>query len=252
MLGDLADDTYVVMRFSNGEPALLERQWGEGTVLVMTTPVTDPARPAGRSAWNELPTSEEPWPYVVLVNEMVLYLVGAGENPLNYFTGETAELANDPAQDPERYQLFTPLEEPQDVLVRDGLLTVRFTERVGAYRLKGYRGGPVVRGFAVNLPAAETRLGRIDETDLDALLGSQSYQLARSREDIVREVGETRVGREFYPYLMVILVLVLGLEQLLANRFYRRNEALLGRPSGGVLDKLPALRETVKGTVGRP
>jgi hypothetical protein len=251
MLGELAEDSSVVLRFSNGEPALVERKVGDGTVLLMTTPVTDPSRPAGRSAWNELPTSEQSWPYVVLMNEMLLYLAGAGENPLNYVTGETAVLTNDPAEDPERYQLFTPLEEPQDVVARDGRLTVRFTERAGAYRLKGYRGGPVVRGFAVNLPAGQTRLTRIAESDLDDRLGSQTYQLARSREEIVREVGETRVGREFYPYLMVLLVLLLGLEQLLANRFYRRNEALLGHQAGGVLDKLPVLSDAAKGTVGR-
>jgi len=37
-------------------------------------------------------------------------------------------------------------------------------------------------------------------------------------------VGEARMGREFYPFLLPLLALILGLEHLLANRFYRRGE----------------------------
>jgi hypothetical protein len=37
-------------------------------------------------------------------------------------------------------------------------------------------------------------------------------------------VGEARIGREFYPYLLVLLAVVLGLEHVFSNRFYKRNE----------------------------
>ncbi|MFT7640461.1 MAG: hypothetical protein ACI9G1_002204, partial [Pirellulaceae bacterium] len=69
ILGDLAENADVVVSFSNGKPALIDRAVGKGQVLTMTTPVSDSLRPAGRSTWNEIPTGQDPWPYFVLANE---------------------------------------------------------------------------------------------------------------------------------------------------------------------------------------
>ena len=223
VLDPLAENATIITRYSNGKAALVERPAGRGMVLTMTTPVTDPLRPAGRAPWNELPTSDDPAPYVVLVNEMMTYLTDSGGTRLNYTAGETAVLANDPAADPDRYQLFTPLEQPQEIRPRDGEITVRFTEHAGVYRLRGIRGEPVVRGFSVNLPPDATNLTRITRDDLDKLLGKGRYQFARDKDEIKLEVGEARVGREFYSPLMLVLVVILGVEYLMANRFYRKS-----------------------------
>jgi hypothetical protein len=223
-LDDLSANSRVVIPFSNRKPALVETQLERGRVLVLTTPVTDPIRPRGRTAWNDLLTGEDAWPGFVLVNEMLLYLTGSAEARLNYLTGETAVLRNDPASLPQRYQLFTPLDEPQDVLARDGRVVVRFTDNPGAYRLRGQLNGPVVRGFAVNLPGDVGDLTRLPEEKLTALLGERRYHLAKSKDEIDRAVGADRIGSEFYPLLMLLLVATLAGEQLLANRFYRQDE----------------------------
>ncbi|QDU26815.1 hypothetical protein ETAA8_18980 [Anatilimnocola aggregata] len=223
-LDDLAAETRVVIPFSNGKPALAESQIGRGRALILTTPVTDPQRPRGRTAWNDLLTGEDAWPGFVLVNEMLLYLTGSSEARLNYLTGETAVLRNDPATQPERYQLFTPLDEPQDVLAREGRLTVRFTDNPGAYRLRGQLSGPVVRGFAVNLPADVGDLTRWPDDKLNDLLGADRFHLARNQTEINRAVGADRIGSEFYPLLVLLLVVALAGEQVLANRFYRKDE----------------------------
>jgi hypothetical protein len=224
-LDELEDTTRVIIPFGNSKPALLESRLGRGRALVMTTPVTDPLRPRGRQTWNELLTGEDAWPGFVLVNEMLLYLTGSSEARLNYRTGETAVLRNDPATQPERYQLFTPLDEPQDLLARDGRVTVRFTDNPGAYRLRGQRSGPIVRGFAVNLPADAGDLTRMPADELTEILGRDRFHLARSKEEIDRAVGADRIGSEFYPLLMLLLVLALASEQVLANRFYRKEES---------------------------
>ncbi|MCU0978970.1 MAG: BatA domain-containing protein [Pirellulaceae bacterium] len=223
-LEEIAAPARVVARYSNNQPAVVETSLGRGRVLTMTTPVSDPARAQGRQTWNELPTGNDAWPYVVLANEMVRYLVGAGGTKLNYLAGETASLPNTRGKHPERYQLFTPLDQPQDVTADDGQLVVKFTELPGAYRLKGFLQQPLVRGFAVNLPESASQLTRLDREALDQLLGADRYHYARSRDEIVLGVGEARLGREFYPFLLPLLALILGLEHLLANRFYRRGE----------------------------
>jgi len=222
MLDPMNEETSVVVSYSNGKPAVVERAVGRGRVITMTTPVSDPLRPIDHAAWNELPTGDDAWPYLVLVNELMLYLTDSSGVRLNYVAGETAVLPNDSRIHPDRYQLFTPSEQPQEARAQDGEVVVRFTEHAGAYRLKGVKDGPLARGFAVNLLPEATDLTRLTREELDSRLGKGRYQLARDKDEIILEVGEARVGREFYSHLLVLLLVVLGLEQLMANRFYRK------------------------------
>ena len=129
-LDELASTARTLIPYGNNKPALVENRVGRGKVLVMTTPLTDPLQPRGRQCWNELWSAEDNWPAFVLWNEMLIYLVGTGEVRLNYHSGDTAVLTNDPAVYPERYQLFTPLDEPVDVLARD--LPLETTSAVAA------------------------------------------------------------------------------------------------------------------------
>lgn len=216
----LEADTRIVCRYGNGKPALLDRTLGQGRVVVMTTPLSDPARPAGREAWNELPTAPDAWPFVVLADQIVQYLDGSRQATNNYLCGQLAVLPQREAEDPERYELFLPSGATQDVAPRGGAVTMKFTDLPGHYRLKGFRNGPVLRGFSANLSAAATNLDRIDRKTLDELLGADRYQFSRTRDEIDRGIGATRVGREFYPYLLVAFAAVFALEHLMASRFY--------------------------------
>jgi hypothetical protein len=110
------------------------------------------------------------------------------------------------------------------VLARDGRLTVRFTEQPGAYRLRGQKNGPLVRGFAVNFSGDTSDLSRLPRQRLDELLGADRYQLARNQDELNRAVGADRIGSEFYPLLITLMAFVLGFEHLLANRFYRHSD----------------------------
>lgn len=223
VLDNLGENTAVAARYSNNQPALLDTALGRGRVVTMSAPISDPQELSGRTGWLELAKGD--WPYFVLVNEVLLYLVDGGEDRLNYSAGEPAVLANDPSQDPRRYQLFPPSYQLQEVAAGERGVTIQYTEDPGAYRLKGHRGEPVVRGFAVNLPAHHSELARLPRENLDQLLGQDRYRYARDRNEIELEVGQGRVGREFYPYLIAILAIVLGLEYLLANRFYARKSS---------------------------
>jgi hypothetical protein len=142
---------------------------------------------------------------------------------LNYLAGETAVLSNDTKYDADRYQLFAPQGEPQPVNAVDGRLTVKFTEEVGPYRLKGEHNGPVIRGFSINGHPHESQLARVTPEQLDQLLGAERYQLARGRSEIEFGVRQKRLGQEFFPLLMLLVAIVLALEHVLANRFYGRS-----------------------------
>ena len=92
-LQELAADTTVVLRFGNGQPAILERPVGRGIVMTMTTPITELERPRGRQAWNELAGPDD-WPRFILVNEIMRYLTQHDAGQFNFETGQQVVLAN--------------------------------------------------------------------------------------------------------------------------------------------------------------
>ncbi len=213
--------TDIVLRYSNRQVAVIERLIGQGRVVTMTTPISEPERPADREKWNDLFTGM-PVPAFLLVSHLAQYLVQFESDTLNIESGQLAVLRNDPRVHPETYALFSPRlgQMPTSITANEGQLRYRFTETPGHYRIKGSREGPVLRGFSVNLPPAATDLTRLRPAELDEWLGAGQYQLARDQVEIQRQQGTTRRGREFYPLLLLMLAVLIGIEYVFANRFY--------------------------------
>ncbi len=225
----------VIVPYNNGRPALMEKPVGKGRVLTLSTPVSDGANDP--EAWNILPTGFAPWPFFVLANRMFDYLVGSAEDRFNFLAGETVVLRT-PEGDANRvFTLTTPQGDliPQTVDDQQRALSISTATAVGNYRLNagGTQSG-VELGFSANLAARETLLDRIAPADLDAALGEKRYRLARNRDELTRDVTLGRVGRELYPLLILLVALILGLEHLLANRFYRRDWRSAAAPRSAV------------------
>ena len=222
-LDEPAGGVHVVLPFTAGRPALLERPLGKGRVLTMTTPVSD--RP-GQKAWNLLlPAGEESWPFVILANTMMSYLVGSSDQRLNYFAGQTVVLQLDSNEQRRNYLLSAPgdLEFPLSADLKQHVLVVTSAETAGNYRVRA--GGTVSgvdRGFSVNLPEEQTRLDRLTDEELAEVFGPLQYRVARDRNELEMDFTEGRVGRDLFPLLIVLIALLLGLEHLVANRFYRQ------------------------------
>jgi hypothetical protein len=216
-----ADDVYVLAPFANGKPALVERQVGTGRVIMMTTPVSDPAYD---DPWNILPTGPDPWPFLALANGIANHLVGASGSQFNYLAGQTAMLPLTPSEQVTSYVLDIPGAAPVRQTLTPGQrdLTVTATEALGNYRIRaGGRDGQLDRGFSVNCSPTVSELARVDYDAITAALGKDRVHIARSQEEIEVRVGQGRVGRELFPALVVALAIVLGIESLLSNRFYR-------------------------------
>jgi len=210
----------VVIPYSNGRPALLERQVGKGRVLTMTTPISDgPNQP-----WNYL-TFLDPWPFGMLVNGMASYLVGSSHQRLNYRAGQTAVLQLDDRTRRSKYWLIRPDALELKVTVeppwRELIVHPRNADQVGNYRVRADGVAEVDRGFSVNLDPEQTRLGRIPEEELAGLFEPYTYRLARTRQEIEGAQQRGRAGRELFPMLILVVALVLAAEHVVANRFYR-------------------------------
>jgi hypothetical protein len=210
----------VVATFANGKPALVERQIGAGSVIVMTTSISDSAND---EPWNLLPTGPEPWPFLALVNGVVQHLAGAGRTQLNYLTGQTIVL---PLSAEEQVSSYV-LQLPDGSAVRQSLtsgqrnLSIATTEALGNYRVRaGGQQERLDRGFSVNAPPEMARLERVAAADAVKALGSERARVATNRDEIAVRVGLGRIGRELFPILILAVALAMAAEQLLANRFY--------------------------------
>lgn len=214
----------VIVRYSTNQPALVERPVGKGRVLTMTTPASEPPDLTDAERWNQLLLGIDGWPFFMLTNEMMLYLVGSADTALNYTTGETAVVRLSDAWSFDTYLVRNPrgdeVRQAPDA-GRQSLL-IAATQWPGHYRIRagGERDG-VSLGFSTNLPLAASRLERLSRDEVQALMGDLEFRLAASRDEIDRQVSRGRVGHELFPLLAAVLAVMLAAEHLLANRFYR-------------------------------
>lgn len=236
---DLTEGVGTVMPYSDGRPAILERPIGQGRVVVMTTPISD--RPNSSTPWNFLPAGTvefDPWPFYMLMDGLASYLVGSTDGQLNYYAGQTAVLRLDPNQRYTSYLLTAPPKHGEDpraaavpeeqlrrsVDLKQQAIVESGTDRPGNYRVGagGSQENRLDRGFSVNLPPDASDLTRVGQDQLKKVFGEVEFRTARSREQIIRDIGENRVGRELFPLLILLVAIFLGAEHILANRFYRQ------------------------------
>jgi Aerotolerance regulator N-terminal len=215
----------VVATFANGKPAIVERQIGSGTVVMLTMSISDAAHD---DPWDLLPTGPEPWPFIALANGIVQHLAGAGQTQLNYLAGQTVML---PLGTEEQVTSFV-LQLPDGSAARQALtpgqhsISISITEELGNYRVRaGGRQERLDRGFSVNVPTEMSRLERVVAADVVKVLGKNRTHVATNRDEIALSVGVGRVGRELFPLLILVVALAMAAEQLLANRFYRSTAA---------------------------
>lgn len=215
----------VLATYTNNLPALCETTYGQGQVITLTTPITDPTRPEGRLPWNSFSVGND-WSfmYFLLINEISRYLATSQASSLNGEVGESFFINSDDVNDPQRYALFRPEnQEPLDIQVEKGRLFVDFTDRPGSYHLTGRnpQNEVVQRGFSVNVPNGVSELTRVGKPQLDTILGRGRYLVAETEDQIIRNQGQGRVGLEFYPSLIRLLAVLFVCEMLFSNFFYR-------------------------------
>lgn len=225
VLEELAGNAYAVARYANNQPALLERSVGNGRVLTLTTPFSDPLQPpGGREPWNFLLTHPEPFPFWFLANQLVAYLSQNSDQQLNYLAGETAVLRLSPRQ---RVTDFV-LKEPTGNALRrtlppgDDAIRIGTTRQLGNYRVAaGGKSDKLDEGFSVNAAAELSQLQRADPQAIAEVLPAKRFQIASTLDDVEQYVNIGRRGRELFSWAITLVALVWGSEHLLANRFYR-------------------------------
>ncbi len=208
-----------VMNYQTDDAALIDFPVGQGKTLLFTTSVGD--SPNSPTAWNELVLE---WPFIMLADQMALHLAGSLDGQLNYRPGQPASLPLPDGLPKTNFAVTLPDGGAVTATSIPGSrrLTFAETQQVGNYRLRGRSDdGPIVLAFSTNYPRTATELRRASPELLAEAFGDYPFQLAADRTDIERAQSTGRVGFELFPWLMVALVVVLFIEALMANRFYR-------------------------------
>ena len=220
--GPDATPAAVVAAYRNGLPAVLERRLGRGTVVVITTPVSQPA--GDRDAWNTLATGFEPWPFVMLANETLLHAIDVADDR-NVVAGRPAVLHLD-RRDVNAAFVRTPAGDdfPAAIDQKRGTITVTATQLPGNYAVRlGGGEGVVAQGFSANLDPAATDFRRLPRERLAELLGP-GQRLARTEAELVRDVNLERVGSELFGWTILLVAAAVAGDWILANRFYAPRE----------------------------
>jgi hypothetical protein len=228
---------HTLLTFRDNAPALLERTIRgprTGHVLLWTTPLARRTDRRVETAWNDFP---QVWGFYYLMTQTVPYLAGTSSEQLIYEAGQDVLLPIDPARRFKNYIVQGPDARSSNRLsppaTSDALL-IDAPQQIGAWSVaaSGDDGAKASLGFCVNPPLSESQFSQLAKADLDHLFGKAKYALA-SDQNIERVKQEIRVGHEMFPWLMVLILILVTAENLLANRFHRESPARMpvGVPS---------------------
>jgi hypothetical protein len=220
----------VLVRYDNGDPAVLERMVDRkkgkpGRVLLLTTP-------PGWAEWNNYGDRSNSF-FVILGGRTAAYLTGDLDRPaLNFLSSAGGALVPVPPRaQAESYKLLRESGALSRTFVGPVTAEAHFNEaraqpaaEPGNYTLVDEAGElTAVSQFSVNLPGEESDLSRTAVSEIDAVLGHDAVLAVEARTDLQEAMrGHISNPWELFPVLMVALLLVLAVENLLANRFYRR------------------------------
>lgn len=211
-------------------PAVLERTVGgqRGRVLLLTTPLDAPA--AGAKAWNNYWETETSWT-VVFPNLLLRYLCGDPTDAnFNFLTGQpvAVPLPKGDVKKGTKLQLEGRGISGRDAEIElaEGQTEVRLpparTALPGLFAVS-LEAAKWRDGFSLNVPNDESNLAKVPEEAIEGLMGPKSV-VPLTKDVKLRDVLTTTFNQpiDLFPWLLIAVLLLLCVEGLLANRFYRR------------------------------
>jgi hypothetical protein len=226
-----------LLSFTDGSPALLERAFkGQktGRVLLWCTPLARRMRQNQRGAWNEFPLPAIAIPFFVLMNQTVPYLAGTAAEQLNWEAGENVMLALAPEQRAQSFLVTGPDKTTESVSSSptNDFLEIVAPQMLGQWSVtaKDAENRQTLLGFSLNPPSSESKFAPLETGELDTIFGKEGYALAEDAGKLQQLEALTTIGIELFPWMMMLIMILVTLENLLANTFYK--EAPRSAPAG--------------------
>ncbi len=217
---DARASTTIIARYDDDEatPAIMERTFGRGRVLLFTSSCD--------LEWNDWARDAS---YVIGMLEVTQHLARAGDANRSTTVGKPLTFALNPSDYEPHATLRLPgypQQEDEEVVAstdgRSGMaINWPHTDQSGIYSFQLNRrdGRSVIRRFAVNVDARESDLTPATEQDLRQSLDGLQVEYI---DGVAMASDETDSGRkELWPMLLVAAMGLLMVEQMLAWRFGR-------------------------------
>ena len=206
--GTTNDMPFVLARLSNGDPFLVEKKFGDGTVIACSGPCS--------AEWSNLPL--RPF-YLPLMQQLVTYLAAKFDPPRNVDIGRPLIAVLPAALGGKTLELTDPAGRKHHLIATNAagraLITFSETRRPGLYILHPPTNGPL--HFVVNTSRAESDLTQLTPDEIKAVAKPWNANVVRSWDEYHQLEQRRRFGREIWrPLLWTLLGLIfaeLGLAQ---------------------------------------
>jgi hypothetical protein len=203
----------IIVRYDNDAPALLEREWGKGRVIVFTSTID--------RDWNDLPIRTV---YLPLIHQISQYLARTltGEEGEEILVGQPKSLTWEEKEEAIR------VIDPRGKItllpgkVKEGRREANYRETLipGFYNVLGQREGGdklTEAGFAVNVDLAESDLTRISPEEITKLLGEEGVELIREDYRLSRGAGTGEQEYKLWGTLLFGILILAALEGLVVR-----------------------------------
>ena len=232
------EDIRVVARFEGGSPAIVEKTFGRGKVMLFASSCD--------TEWNNFARAVGGAVFPVVMHDILGHLVSGVSERLNVIVHHRYRRVFAPDELVETTMLRPPEgagteREYRPHVVRTNRqpaasgtadatesgfteIVVEDTNIAGLYALELQRKVEPARSveyFAVNVPPAEGNLQRCTATDAKAAVKGLTFKLAPSTVELRLAVRRSRSGREFARPLLLAVLAISCVELILGQRFGR-------------------------------
>jgi hypothetical protein len=208
-----------VLRFQDGKPAMMERTWGAGRVVLMAS--------TADTAWNDI--GARPHVFIPLVHRTLGSIVSRQDDSLNVKVGERFSWRADNRLINREALIGRPgvpqtdanaFERQRISLVNNvPLLTYDDTSFAGAYPVKVTGDEQLDLVFAAQPDPDESRLDELATGQVDELSKVADVTRWQGNQNLGDEIQKKRVGTELWKYLALAALALATAETILAHFF---------------------------------
>ncbi|MFH1422908.1 MAG: BatA domain-containing protein [Planctomycetota bacterium] len=206
-------DVRILAKFSNNLPAVLERKYGVGAVLLF-------AIPCDRD-WSNFPLRAA---YLPVMHQAVDYLSKHKESAVNYLVGEPAVFNFPKSEGTVKVFVTNPisLQKELDVSYSGSFANAVYSDTsvpgiyyVGIETEKQ----SMLKKFSVNVNTQEGEIQKVNIEELKSFLQAKRIIVVPAEKELQKIINQARTGVELWDYLIYVAIVMVLLETFFANRF---------------------------------
>jgi hypothetical protein len=208
-----------VLRYQDGKPAMMERTWGAGRVVLFAS--------TADTSWNDL--GARPHVFIPLVHRTLGAIVSRQDDGLNVKVGDRFAWRADVRLVGREALVARPgvdlndaaAVEPRKIGLAGSapLLTYDDTSYAGAYHVRVGGEDPINLVFAAQPDAEESRLEELDQPRVDDLAKVADVTRWQTTQNLTDALQKKRVGTELWKYLALAALALATAETVLAHYF---------------------------------